>query len=131
MVGQSRSVLDEDVRPDDLAFLATLTTGADAVASPTRIRLDDLSDEGRVDALIAWEKLASWVQAQQYRVLAAMADNPVLLGGKPDKGWVREDVQAALGVSAEIASDRLTLAGELVHRLPDTLAFLESGELSN
>jgi hypothetical protein len=58
------------------------------------MRPDDLSDEGRVDALIAWEKLASWVQAQQYRVLAAIADNPVLLGGKPDKGWVREDVQA-------------------------------------
>jgi hypothetical protein len=67
------------------------------------MRPDDLSDEGRVDALIAWEKLASWVQARQYRVLAAMADNPILIGGKPDKGWVREDVQAALGVSAEIA----------------------------
>jgi hypothetical protein len=39
-------------------------------------------------------------------------------------------VQAALGVSAEIAADGLTLAGELAHRLPDTLAFLESGELS-
>jgi hypothetical protein len=123
-------VLDTVLSADDLAFLGTITTGVSSASALSRLRPEELSDAGRVDALVGWERLASWVAAQQHRVLAAMADNPVLVCGRPDQGWVREDVQAALGISGEYAATRLTLAEELVHRLPDTLSLLESGELS-
>jgi hypothetical protein len=61
-----------------------------------------------------------------------MADDPMSDSLVPelDRAWVVEDVRAALGESAEGARDRLTLAGELVHRLPDTLAAVEAGVLT-
>jgi Domain of unknown function (DUF222) len=77
------------------------------------------------------EKHISWLQAQQHRLLALMAAEPVVPGpvGELDKQWVREDVAAALRLSGQTAADRLALAIEL-DRLPATLDVLEAGLIS-
>lgn len=98
------------------------------------VRPRQLTASGRVDAVMALEKLIGWAQAQQYRVLALMFEDPsgygAVAGPDTDKQWAREDVQAALGINSIAASNRLATADELVHRLPATLAMLETGELS-
>jgi hypothetical protein len=97
-----------------------------AVLDPRR-----LSAEGRVDALAAMEKQLSWWKARQYRLLAVMAEEPVVKTplDELDKHWVREDVACALRLSATTAAIRLELARELT-RLPGTLDLLDSGGLT-
>ena len=65
-----------------------------------------LSYAGRVDALTALDKHICWLHAQQHRLLAVMAAEPVVPGpvGELDKDWVREDVAAALRLSGQTAA---------------------------
>jgi hypothetical protein len=127
------SLLDADVAPDDVAAWAALVTPGSATIKPLAV-LDPrrLSHAGRVDALAALEKHLGWIQALQHKLLAVMAADPVVPGsvGELDKQWVREDVAAALRLSARTASDRLAFATELT-RLPATLEVLDRGEISN
>ncbi|HEY8676954.1 MAG TPA: HNH endonuclease, partial [Candidatus Dormibacteraeota bacterium] len=124
------TLLDAAVAPDDVAAWAAAAAPGSAVVK-TLAALDPrrLSHEGRVDALAAMERHISWIQAQQHRLLAVMAADPVVStpAGELDKQWVREDVACALRLSAVTASDRLELATALT-RLPATLDLLERGE---
>ena len=119
------SLLDADVAPDDVAAWAA------PIKPLAHVNVRRLSYAGRVDALTALEKHISWLQAQQHRLLALMAADPVVPGpvGELDKQWVREDVAAALRLSGQTAADRLALAVEL-DRLPATLDVLEEGLIS-
>jgi hypothetical protein len=114
------SLLDADLVPDDVAaWAATVTPGTAPIKPLAHVNVRRLSYAGRVDALTALEKHISWLQAQQHRLLAVMAAEPVVPGpvGELDKQWVREDVAAALRLSGQTAADRLALATEL-DRLP-------------
>jgi len=126
------TLLDAEVAPDDVAAWAAAVTPGSAVGTTLAV-LDPrrLSPEGRVDALTAMEKQLAWWKARQYRLLAVMAEEPVVKTplGELDKEWVREDVACALRLSATTAAIRLELARELT-RLPATLDLLESGGLT-
>jgi hypothetical protein len=126
------SLLDADVAPDDVAaWAASITPGTAPIKPLAHVNVRRLSYAGRVDALTALEKHISWLQAQQHRLLAVMAAEPVVPGSVAefDKQWVREDVAAALKLSGQTAADRLALAAEL-DRLPATLDVLEEGLMS-
>ena len=73
------TLLDADVAPDDVAAWAACMTPGSAVVKTLAV-LDParLSYTGRVDALIAMEKHIGWMQAQQHRLLAVMAAEPVV-----------------------------------------------------
>ena len=126
------TLLDADLAPDDVAAWAASVTPGSAVGTTLAV-LDPrrLSAEGRVDALAAMEKQLAWWKARQYRLLAVMAEEPVVKTplDELDKHWVREDVACALRLSATTAADRLELARELT-RLPTTVDLLERGGLT-
>ena len=126
------SLLDADLVPDDVAaWAASITPGTAPIRPLAHVNMRRLSYAGRVDALTALDRHICWLQAQQHRLLALMAAEPVVPGpaGELDKGWVREDVAAALRLSGQTAADRLALATEL-DRLPATLDVLEAGLIS-
>src|SRR5882757_10877232 len=86
---------------------------------------DALSAAGRVDLLVALERQAAWVAAQQQRGLARMA-----VDQSDDRGWVREDVACALRLSGRTAARRLAVAQTLAERLPAMLRLLDRGQVS-
>jgi hypothetical protein len=122
--------LEAAVDPDSCAaWTVTVTPGSAtakvlALLDPTR-----LSQAGRVDALVGLERLVAWAQAEQTRVLAAMADDrfPGAVAPSLERSWVKEDVRAALGESSLGANARLREAENLVHERPATLAALGQG----
>ena len=87
-----------------------------------------ISPEQRVDTLVNIEAQLSHLYAWQLETLAAMAAAPV--EHELDREWVKEDVRAALGVSAVAAEGLLELARALTTRLTATLAALKSGRLT-
>ncbi len=126
------SLLDADVAPDDVAaWAATVTPGSAVVKPLVHVNVRRLSYAGRVDALAALERQRSWIDAQQLRLLAVMANDPVEPGSiaEMDKQWVKEDVACALRLSAQTAADRLEFAKAMT-RLPATLDLQERGEIT-
>ncbi|HEY3630245.1 MAG TPA: DUF222 domain-containing protein [Jatrophihabitantaceae bacterium] len=97
--------------PEDAVTLSLLDPGS-------------LSAAGRVDLLVALERQAAWIAAQQQRVLARMAVEQA-----DDRNWVREDVACALRMSGRTAARRLAVAQTLAERLPATLKLLDRGEV--
>ncbi len=95
-----------------------------------------LDAAGRVDALVALQRVRSWVDAQEQVLVAAMAepgDPPsVAQSGSPssDKQYVREEIACALRISPVTVNARLHVARELTQRLPGTLALLGAGEIT-
>jgi hypothetical protein len=83
-----------------------------------------LSAAGRVDLLVALERQAAMIAAQQQRVLARMA-----VDQSDDHNWVREDVACALRMSGRTAARRLAVAQTLVERLPAMLRLLDRGQI--
>ncbi len=96
----------------------------------------------QVDLLVAWERAASWVAAAQQEVLAALdagpeADPAGVAGDVVSADvagdvmsaddWTREEVAAALHLSACTADRRLQVARGLVRRLRGVRRALESG----
>ncbi len=126
------SLLDADVAPDDVAaWAATVTPGSAVVKPLVHVNVRRLSYAGRVDALAALERQRSWIDAQQLRLLAVMANDPVEPGSiaEMDKQWVKEDVACALRLSAQTAADRLEFAKAMT-RLAATLDLQERGEIT-
>ena len=94
-----------------------------------------LSAAARVDALEELAALRAWADAQEQRVLAAMAEP----GDPPrssadaavvEKQFVREEIACALRLAPSSVNARLHIASELVARLSETLAALERGMIS-
>jgi hypothetical protein len=84
-----------------------------------------LSAAGRVDLLVALERQAAMIAAQQQRVLARMA-----VDQSDDRNWVREDVACALRMSGMTARRRLAVAQTLTEQLPAMLTLLDRGQVS-
>ncbi|HEY3629623.1 MAG TPA: DUF222 domain-containing protein, partial [Jatrophihabitantaceae bacterium] len=83
-----------------------------------------LSAAGRVDLLVALERQAAMIAAQQQRVLARMA-----VEQSDERNWVREDVACALRMSGRTARRRLAVAQTLAERLPAMLRLLDRGQV--
>jgi len=124
--------LEAALYPDSCAAWTVAVTPGSATAKVLAL-LDPvrMSQAGRVDALVALERLASWTAARQAEVLTAMADDRFTDAVAPalERGWVKEDVRAALGESSLGANARLREAAGLVHERPATLAALAEGRI--
>ncbi len=98
---------------------ATPRTGLD------RLHIDALSCEGRIDALVASERLIAYAQAVQLQVLAALeaarSDDPL--------DCTDEEVIAAVRWSPNATRTRLYLAADLTDRFPETLDLLHAGRI--
>lgn len=95
-----------------------------------------LGAAGRVDALTELQRLWSWVDAQEQKLLAATVEpgeppSSVRPGpGAVDKQFVREEIACALRISPLTVNARLHVARELTHRLSGTLVLLERGAIT-
>lgn len=119
--------------PDSAAAWSVQVTPGSATAKVLALlEPDRLSPAGRVDALVALERLQAWAAALEVRMIAAITDEPhtTALAPKLERGWSKEDVKVALGESVTGSEHRIRTAGELVHCLPDTLTALEEGRLT-
>jgi len=121
---QLHELTDEQGTADPVAVLAALTA-MDPVSLP--------SDFDVVELLAAWQRVESWVQAAQERVLLTFARRPMspsdremqglrpLLVGEPgdvSREFVAEELAPRLGASARSVSQRLGFASHLVSRFP-------------
>ncbi len=104
--------------PPSLDVAAVLST-----LEPQRLPGDE-----RVQLIQAWERLSSWVAAQQQAALAAVVDATEGLG-LPGH-LARHEVGAALRLSPGPAYDRCRRAQEIVGRLAPTLRELDAGRIS-
>src|SRR5579875_3128480 len=98
--------------------------------------------EARVEQLIALQKLERFAQAQELRVLAAVALDPDGIGvsdparaadpagGVDQKHYEFDALALALHVGHESMPQRMFEAIQLVQRLPRTVAALEDGVIS-
>ena len=114
-----------------MAALRAATPGPAVMTALRAIDPRSVSPGAQVDLLAAWEKAAAWVAAAQQEVLAA-------LDGEPDEraaevlsadDWTREEVAAALHLSACTADRRLQVARMLVRRLSGVRRALETGSV--
>jgi hypothetical protein len=91
---------------------------------------DVLSDAGRIDLLVAFERHIALLQAAQQQVLASLDGRALDWSGKKLIDYTREQVGAALRLSPGTAERRLSIARTLAERLPATLNLLRSGRLT-
>jgi hypothetical protein len=104
--------------------LARVRPAAEDAVTLSLLDPDALSAAGRVDLLVALERQAALIAAQQQRVLARMA-----VEQSDERNWVREDVACALRMSGRTAARRLAVAQTLADWLPATLKLLDRGQV--
>ncbi|SHH53578.1 HNH endonuclease [Jatrophihabitans endophyticus] len=110
---------------DDLAAWAAEATPFDGFLTPFGgFDVPELSEVGRVDALVALQRLRSWIDAQEARLFAAT------VAADGEKGFALDEIGCALRLSAGVVAERAHVGTELVDRLPATLAMLESGAIT-
>jgi hypothetical protein len=132
--GRVVGVIAMDAQEAVSAQDADALVGLLAVSEPSAGLLDGvcfegLSVAGRVDALVACERLARHVEALFTRALGALEQER-----EREVGWLRGSVEAevtaALRWPPGEAQTRLSEAGALCRSLPETLELLERGEVS-
>jgi uncharacterized protein DUF222 len=125
------SKVDVLVFPDAVAAeLATSVPRGEDTAALLLLDPDGLSDAGRVDLLVAFERHIAMLQAAQQQVLASLDGRALDWSGTKLVDYTREQVGAALRLSPGTAERRLTIARTLVDRLPATLELLRTGQVT-
>src|SRR5262245_15080557 len=104
-------------RPDDTAALLLLD-------------VESVTDAGRIDLLVGFERHIALLQAAQQHILASLDGRALDWSGKKIIDYTREQVGAALRLSPGTAERRLSIARTLVERLPATLELLRRGQLT-
>jgi hypothetical protein len=116
-----------DMTPDEVAAWAASAPFGTGLLTPFGpIDPAALSDAGRIDALVACQRLVAWVDAQTQRILAAIdaAPDP---GGKR---FVRDEIGCALRLPPALVNAQTYTATALVRQLPATLEALEAGTIT-
>src|SRR5215831_6293863 len=125
------SEVDVLASPDAVAAeLATSLPRAEDTSALAMLDPDTLSDAGRVDLLVAFERSIALLQAGQQQVLASLDGRALDWSGTKLIDYTREQVGAALRLSPGTAERRLSIARTLLERLPATLDLLRRGELT-
>src|SRR5579875_3401738 len=90
--------------------------------------------QARIDRLVALRRACAALDAEQARILHALATDPPQVYPVPDpegdKQWVREEVSCALQLAPVTAAAKLAEAQQLVECLPATLDLLAAGEIT-
>jgi Domain of unknown function (DUF222)/HNH endonuclease len=117
--------------PDPVAAeLATTLPRPDDIYALCLLDPDAVSDAGRIDLLVAFERHIALLQAAQQQVLASLDGRALDWSGKKIIDYTREQVGAALRLSPGTAERRLSIARTLVDRLPATLDLLGAGQIT-
>src|SRR5215475_7245761 len=125
------SEVDALASPDAAAAeLATSLPRAEDISALVLLDPEALSDAGRVDLLVGFERSIALLQAAQQQVLASLDGRALDWSGKKLIDYTREQVGAALRLSPRTAERRLSIARTLVDRLPATLELLRGGQLT-
>src|SRR5215831_11730266 len=125
------SEVDVLASPDAVAAeLATSLPRAEDTSALAMLDPDTLSDAGRVDLLVAFERSIALLQAGQQQVLASLDGRALDWSGTKLIDYTREQVGAALRLSPGTAERRLSIARTLLERLPATLELLRGGQLT-
>ena len=120
------TVLDALAFPDEVAAgLAQWAPQALLVDVLAELAPAALSVDGQIDALVAMQRHMGLLQAQEVELLAALDASD-----RSRDGFTRDAVAAALRVPPASMRTRMTLARDLAERLPDTLALLRAGEIT-
>lgn len=109
--------------------------GIKTLTSLVKINPQDLSPGARIDYLSALERQTSWLQALMQSAIIAVAGNTPSESNGTDVFFgvddaEREDISAALRLSANTAQSRIDVARTLVNHLPNTCSALATGEIS-
>lgn len=112
------------------AELATSLPRADNVSALLMLDSARLSDAGRIDLLVGFERHIAMLQAAQQQVLASLDGRALDWSGKKVVDYTREQVGAALRLSPGTAERRLSIARTLVDRVPATLKLLQRGQIT-
>ena len=119
------------VSPDAVvAELATSVPRGDDTAALLLLDDEALSDAGRVDLLVAFERHIAMLQAAQQQVLTSLDGRALDWSGTKLVDYTREQVGAALRLSPGTAERRVAVARTLVDRLPATLDLLRAGRIT-
>src|SRR5215475_9653587 len=125
------SEVDALASPDAAAAeLATSLPRAEDISALVLLDPDTLSDAGRVDLLVAFDRSIALLQAAQQQVLASLDGRALDWSGTKLIDYTREQVGAALRLSPGTAERRLSIARTLLDRLPATLELLRTGQLT-
>jgi Domain of unknown function (DUF222) len=125
------SEVDVLASPDAVAAeLATSVPRGEDTAALLLLDPDALSDTGRVDLLVGFERHIAMLQAAQQQVLASLDGRALDWSGSKLIDYTREQVGAALRLSPGTAERRLSIARTLVDRLPATLELLRRGQVT-
>jgi Domain of unknown function (DUF222)/HNH endonuclease len=133
MFEQAPALTEVDVltSPDPVAAeLASTLPRADDISALCLLDPDAVSDAGRIDLLVAFERHIALQQAAQQQVLASLDGRALDWSGKKIIDYTREQVGAALRLSPGTAEQRLAIARTLVDRLPATLELLRAGQIT-
>ena len=138
----SQDISSLDERPWNLvdfnsrvADLLISIPGIKTLTSLVEINPQDLSPGARIDYLSALERQTSWLQALMQSAIIAVAGNSPSENNGTDVFFgvddaEREDISAALRLSANTAQSRIDIARTLVNHLPNTCSALATGEIS-
>src|SRR5215472_2290273 len=133
MFGQPPPLSEVDVleSPDAVAAeLATSVPRAEDISALVLLDPEALSDAGRVDLLVAFDRHIALLQAAQQQVLASLDGRALDWSGTKLIDYTREQVGAALRLSPATAERRFSVARTLIDRLPATLELLRGGQLT-
>lgn len=93
------SVLTRSRREPVAHRLSSAVPSAGLTADLARLDVADLTDEALVEAVAAWERVASWAAASQAAVVAEMARRAAGGGGPGSVEFLGDEVAVALAVS--------------------------------
>jgi Domain of unknown function (DUF222) len=117
-----------ETRIDADALARRLAEATPVVAGWDDLDFDGLSSQGRIDALVAYERLSRHAQALLTRALGVLE----LERREVDDlstAFIETEVCVALNWSSFMAQNRLGVAGDLVSRFPETLDAVSRGEV--
>lgn len=119
----------------------SLPPGVELAEALTRLEPADASGHDLVEAIRAWERLASWAAARQLACIAELAYRRPVVGPEADQTpppvqrapqvseFAADEIAAALRTSRRAADQRLDLALTLADRLPAAQAALAAGRI--
>jgi hypothetical protein len=127
-------ILIEDLTTE-VAQLLIAIPGIKTLTSLVAIDPGKLTPGARIDYLSALERQTSWLQALMQSAIIAVAGNEPSESNGADVFFgvddaEREDISAALRLSANTAQARIDIARTLVNHLPNTCSALATGEIS-
>lgn len=126
---------DIEVLTSEVAQLLLAIPGIKTLTSLVEINPQELSPGARIDYLAALERQTSWLQALMQSAIIAVAGTEPSENNGTDVFFgiddaEREDISAALRLSANTAQSRIDIARTLVNHLPNTCSALATGEIS-